>query len=348
MNARWGAVVGAVPALSLLGARTTPEVKDCGCNDQTALAPGQSAGGNELKGAISFVHDPAMAKEGGTYYVFSTGPGIQVRTSSDRTLWQAPKEVLDPPPPWTATTIPGSRDFYWAPDITYFDHRWHLYYAVSTFGRNRSAIGLATNATLDPTSPRFHWVDQGPVVQSYPSNDYNAIDPHIAFDEQRTPWLTFGSFWSGIKIVRLDPKTGRPVEPNQPPLSIASRPHAAGQPGAIEAPFILRRGRYFYLFASFDFCCRGANSTYNIRVGRAPTITGPYVDHQGVAMMAGGGSLLLGGEARWRGPGHNCVLRDKGEDLMVYHAYDATDRGVSKLRISPLTWDRDGWPRVAG
>jgi arabinan endo-1,5-alpha-L-arabinosidase len=301
---------------------------------------------DRLKGAVAPVHDPTMAKDHGVYYVFCTGPGIQVRSSKDGITWEAPRRTLDPVPSWTATTIPGSREFYWAPDVTYFDHVWHLYYAVSTFGRNRSAIGLATNTTLDPADPHYHWVDQGPTVQSYRTDDYNAIDPHIALDEHKIPWMTFGSFWSGIRLVRLDPHTGKPADPDTKPIAIATRPRTEGQPGAIEAPFIWRHGRYFYLFVSFDFCCRGVRSTYNIRVGRSRSIDGPYVDRDGVPMLNGGGTLVLQGDARWKGPGHNCVIRDKGKDLLVYHAYDAEQNGVPKLRISTLAWDREGWPSV--
>jgi arabinan endo-1,5-alpha-L-arabinosidase len=288
-----------------------------------------------------------MAKEGDSYYVFCTGPGIPVRSSTDRINWNPPHKALDPVPSWTATTIPGSREFYWAPDVTYFDHKWHLYYAVSTFGRNRSAIGLATNQTLDPSSPNYKWIDEGPAVQSYPTDNFNAIDPHVALDEHGHPWMTFGSFWSGIKLLQLDVKTGKPSDPNQPPISLAFRPREQSPPDAIEAPFIYRHGRSFYLFASYDFCCRGVRSTYNIRVGRASQIAGPYVDRDGVPMLNGGGTSVIAGGDRWKGPGHNCVIHDQGRDYLVYHAYDANANGLPTLRISELDWDHDGWPVVA-
>lgn len=300
----------------------------------------------ELLGAYDHVHDPVIAKEKKNYYVFSTGPGIAMRMSSDRVTWQPPVPVFNPVPAWTATTIPGNRGFFWAPDISFFNHRWHLYYAVSTFGRNRSAIGLATNATLDPKRPDFKWVDEGPVFQSYAKDDYNAIDPNITLDEHGHPWLSFGSFWSGIRILELDAVTGRPLHPDAVPIVIATRPRTNGQPGAIEAPFIIRHGRYYYQFASFDFCCRGVRSSYNIRVGRAEKIDGPYVDADGKAMLEGGGTLVLEGAGRWKGPGHNAFLRDGRTDYLVYHSYDAEENGISKLRIQKVVWNRAGWPTV--
>src|SRR5207302_6838266 len=102
-----------------------------------------------------------------------------------------------------------------------------------------------------------------------------------------------------------------------------------------------------YLFASFDFCCRGVASTYNVRVGRASRITGPYLDRAGIPMLEGGGTLLLSGAGRWKGPGHNAVLHENGRDWIIYHAYDAEDNGAPKLRIKRLGWTADGWPEVA-
>jgi len=316
---------------------------DCGCSgtelqvEAKAAPETDSIDGNGVR-----AHDPAMAKEGRNYYMFCTGPGISVRSSKDRLNWGMPNRIFEKSVPWSASTIPGSRDFYWAPDISFFNHKWHLYFAVSTFGRNRSAIGLATNVTLDPTRPDYKWVDEGPAFQSYPKDNFNAIDPNIAFDEKGQPWLSFGSFWSGIKILKIDAATGKPVDPDAAPIGIASRP----RPGAIEAPFIYRHGKFFYLFTSFDVCCRGVNSTYNIRVGRSPKIDGPYLDREGKPMMDNGGTPVLATVGRWHGPGGNSVMRDGRKDLLVYHAYDANQNGAPSLRIEEIQWDREAWPHV--
>jgi arabinan endo-1,5-alpha-L-arabinosidase len=291
------------------------------------------------------IHDPVIAKEGGAFYIFSTGPGIKVHRSSDMVTWERQGRVFEKPPSWTAETIPGSRDYYWAPDIAYFGGKWHLYYSVSTFGKNRSAIGLATNVTLDPTRRDFEWKNEGVVIESHLGDNWNAIDSHVLVEDERQAWLSLGSYWSGIKLIALDPATGKPSADARL-LSLASRPHTPEIRGAVEAPFIVRRGEYYYLFVSFDQCCRGAASTYNIRVGRASAVTGPYADREGTPMLEGGGTMVRAGDGRWRGPGHNAVFRHGDADWLVYHAYDAQDRGIAKLRIEKLNWDEDGWPEA--
>jgi arabinan endo-1,5-alpha-L-arabinosidase len=127
--------------------------------------------------------------------------------------------------------------------------------------------------------------------------------------------------------------------------ALAARPDARG---ALEAPFIVRRCGFYYLFASFDACCRGADSTYKIAVGRSASITGPYVDKEGTPMMSGGGTIVVEGGSRWRGPGHNAVLFSGDRAYNVYHAYDAESNGAPTLRISELVWDSEGFPRSGG
>jgi arabinan endo-1,5-alpha-L-arabinosidase len=115
--------------------------------------------------------------------------------------------------------------------------------------------------------------------------------------------------------------------------------------GAIEAPFIVKRGSYYYQYVSFDLCCRGASSTYRVMVGRSTSVTGPYTDRAGVAMTSGGGTQILAGHGSVHGPGHEAVLADTGGDLLVYHYY--ADNGASLLGINHLTYDPAGWPQVA-
>ncbi len=301
----------------------------------------------EFRGTIPKVHDPVLAKEGDTYYLFCTGRGVAIHTSKDMVTWERQKGAFEQPMPWTAATIPGSRDFYWAPDISFFHGKWHLYYSISTFGKNHSAIGLATNVTLDASQPTYHWHDEGFVVGSELSDNWNAIDPNTVFDEDQQLWLTLGSFWGGIKLLKIDPATGKPAKDFQL-YSLARRVHTEEIQGSVEGPFIVHRQGFYYLFVSFDFCCRGIQSTYNIRVGRASEITGPYLDREGKAMLEGGGTLVLSGSGRWIGPGHNSIYQENSTDWMIYHAYDAQDNGSPKLRIAELWWDDQGWPQVPG
>ncbi|QNE38649.1 arabinan endo-1,5-alpha-L-arabinosidase [Hymenobacter sp. NBH84] len=298
-------------------------------------------------------HDPVMIQQNGTYYMFCTGPGIAVWSSKDRQHWQPQKPVFAAAPAWAVKAIPGFKNHIWAPDISFANGQYSLFYSVSAFGKNTSAIGLATNKTLDPTSPDFKWVDHGLVVQSVPGRDmWNAIDPNLVRDAAGTPWLTFGSFWDGIKLVQLRPDLTGPAEPQQW-RTIAHRPRnpklndSLPGDGAIEAPFIFKKGKYYYLFTSFDYCCRGPQSTYKMMVGRAEDVRGPYLDRTGARLDQGGGTLVLEGDKNWYGVGHNAVATFDNTDYLIFHGYDANDKAHPKLRIETMRWDAAGWPVVS-
>jgi arabinan endo-1,5-alpha-L-arabinosidase len=319
-----------------------------GCRPVQAPVDGAAAtlpAAIEPQGSIERIHDPVMAKDGDTYYVFSTGSRIAVICSKDMVNWERCYRIFDYLPGWVIKAVHGVGDL-WAPDISYHDGKWQVYYSGSTFGSRDSVIGLATNATLDPTSPDYAWVDEGEVLRTRNGDDWNAIDPNFVLDTEGQPWLAFGSFWSGIKLAKLDPATRKPAA-DADIISLASRRGSPDNTEAIEGAFIIRHGEYYYLFASFDACCQGAQSTYNVRVGRSAEITGPYVDRDGVPMMQGGGTQITGAYERWRGPGHNGIFSENGMDWLVYHAYDANQGGISKLRIEPIEWDDEGWPHVA-
>ena len=293
-------------------------------------------------------HDPSMIKAGKTWYVFATGDegglndgSIQIRQSSDMRDWTFAGTVFETTPAWITTEI-GKVPNLWAPDISYADGKYWLYYAASHFGTNESVIGLATNTTLDAKNPKYKWTDRGMVIRSRGgADDWNAIDPNRAVDASGQPWLAFGSYWDGIKLRRLDQKTGKLSSRDSTLYPLASR-HG----GAIEAPSLIYRDGFYYLFTSFDACCRGAESTYKIMVGRSKKITGPFVDEANQPMSKGGGSLLLGGHDRVRGPGGQTVWNDRGTFRMVYHYYDGDVFGEIKFLIQTLKWTANGWPRV--
>lgn len=321
------------------------------------LSAGAGAGGQHLplSGDIAPAHDPVLIRDGHDYYAYSTGQRGRVplvaRRSRNLRDWTALPSPLSVIPDWALAAVPGAREM-WAPDIARVGGRYRLYYSVSRFGQQRSVIGLATSATLDPASPDYGWRDEGLVVASRAGDPYNAIDPAFARDRQGGEWLAFGSFWGGIQLVRLDPRTGKPA-PGAVPSPIARRGAGEGDGGAnpIEAPFIIDHGGWYWLIVSFDLCCRGTKSSYHLAVGRARTIEGPYVDRAGRAMLDGGGTIMLQADAaghdRFRGPGHAGVLRDRGgRDYLIHHAYDSQAKGASTLRIARLHWDAAGWPFV--
>jgi arabinan endo-1,5-alpha-L-arabinosidase len=302
--------------------------------------PSQGPTALNVKGDIHSVHDPSMIENGGEYYLFTTGDNIPIRCSSNLIDWKACGTVFQQMPQWAARDIPGATNI-WAPDISYFNGLYYLYFAVSTFGSNRSDIGLVTTPTLE-SDGKTHWIDRGLVFASHYGDDYNAIDPNVVLDSSNRPWLAFGSFWSGLQLMQIDLNTGKPRSPRPKIYQIAERTQP---PDAIEASFIIHRKAYYYLFASYDFCCRGVNSTYNIRVGRSTSVSGPYVDSNGVPMLNGGGTMIAYSHKQWRGPGGESILHGAdGKWWIVYHSYDAKLGGVPTLRIDPLVFNRNEWP----
>jgi len=298
------------------------------------------------------VHDPVIIKQDSMYYVFCTGRGISMFSSKDKKNWIKEKPVFDSAATWAVNAVPGFKNHVWAPDISYYQGKYYLFYSVSTFGKNTSCIGLAVNKTLHTSNKDYRWEDKGKIICSAQGIDkWNAIDPNLVVDEKGNPWLSFGSFWEGIKLVPLQKDLSGPVA-SAPIYSIARRSRNADSGdttsggGAIEAPFIFKKDKYFYLFVSFDLCCKGLNSTYKMMVGRSEKITGPYLDKNNVPMTQSGGSLLLAGNETWSGVGHNAVCHFDGTDYLVFHAYDAADNGKSKLRIEQLGWDKAQWPFV--
>jgi arabinan endo-1,5-alpha-L-arabinosidase len=281
-------------------------------------------------------HDPVMVKRPtGGYLLAVTGPGITLKTSPDRIAFADAGRVWPNGAPWT-TPFTGGDANLWAPDLSFHNGLYYLYYSASTFGSQNSAIFLATS----PTGTSGSWTNRGLVISSSGSNNYNAIDPNLAVDAQGQWWLSFGSFWTGIKMIRLDSATGLRSTSDTAVRSLAARPGST----AIEAPFIFRHGNFYYLFVSFDLCCRGANSTYRIMVGRSTSLTGPYVDRNGTAMTSGGGTQVLARHDSVIGPGHQAVFSDTDGTVLVYHYYTAS--GAARLGINLLGFDSAGWPFV--
>lgn len=295
-------------------------------------------------------HDPVMIKQDSTYYMLCTGFGISVYSSKDMINWKREKPVFDKAPEWAVKAVPGFKGHIWAPDISFHNGRYYLYYAVSAFGKNTSCIGVAVNKTLNSSSPDFKWNDLGKVIQSVPGRDmWNAIDPNLIIDDSGTPYLAFGSFWEGMKLVKLNADLTSLAQPEEW-HTIARRlrdfalPDSAAGNAAIEAPFIFKKDKYYYLFVSWDYCCRAEKSDYKVVVGRSEKVTGPYFDKNGKSMFMGGGSLIVEGDNKsWFGAGHNSAYTFDGKDYLVYHGYDAKDKGRSKLIIEDLKW-KDGWP----
>jgi arabinan endo-1,5-alpha-L-arabinosidase len=297
-----------------------------------------------LRGSLG-IHDPsAVIKCGDRYYVFGTGQGILSKSSADKIYWTTGPSVFANSPNWTTNAVPGFTGDFWAPDISYFNGQYYLYYAISTFGSQVSAIGLATNPTLDPSDPSYSWTDQGPVIQSTTGSAYNCIDPSVTFDASSNLWMSFGSFWNGIYLVQLNATNGLRNTVNTSVISLANDNAASGDP--IEGSYLYHRGNFYYLFVNWGTCCAtpALTSTYNIRVGRSATINGTYTDQSGVRMTSSGGTLFLKATGKYIAPGQMGIFDENGASYFGYHYLDANNNGVPTYDLEPLSWTSDGWP----
>jgi len=290
----------------------------------------------ELSGDLE-AHDPSVIESNGVFYLFGTGPGLATKTSSDLRVWRAGPDVFSALPSWIANLVPGATNL-WSPAVRFFGGLYHLYYAASTFGSDRSCIGHATRTSLGDDQT---WTDRGPVLCSNTTtttvDEFNAIDPELLVTNDGIPWLVFGSFGSGIQLSQLS-NDGTKVTGMLIPL--AARPKDGG---ALQAPVLIEHGGYDYLFTSFDL-----DRAHRLTVGRAATPQGPYLDRSGNPLSNGGGTLILAGDTRFLGPGSNAVVSSGGRDFNVYHAYDADNADLATLRIAELVWDVQGWPISGG
>lgn len=282
------------------------------------------------------VHDPSTPiLLDGRWWMYATGQGLASWSSGNRRHWRREPPVFASPPGWHAEVVPGHRGHLWAPDAIRVGDRLFLYYSVSSFGKNTSAIGLATRPVAEPDA----WREEGLVVRSTAADGFNAIDPAAFRDRDGRLWLVFGSFWRGIQLLELDAATGLRRPEGEGPRAVAWKEQ-------IEAPVLHRRGDWYYLFVNWGLCCRGTESTYEVRVGRSRSVTGPYVDQSGQPMREGGGSLVLGSRGPFVGPGQVGVFEAEGSEWISVHFYDRTRMGRPALAIRALTWSDEGWPVV--
>lgn len=297
-----------------------------------ALAVPASASTWSLSGDIG-VHDPAYIVESGTgtTWVFSTGQGIQVLWSADGKTYNRGTQIFSTEPSWWNTYVPNHTKLdVWAPDIYYYNGKYYLYYSISSFGTNTSAIGLVTCTSIT----KGDWVDQGMVLNLTSSSTYNAIDSNLFADKSGNLYMSFGSWFAGIYITAIDKSTMKPT---------GNSYRVATKSGGIEGSSVIYNSStgYYYLFVSIGVCCQGTSSTYKVAVGRSTSVFGPYYAKDGTAMKDGGATVLDSGNSLWAGPGGQDV---PSTSLIVRHAYSVADNGNPKLLISDLYWDSSGWP----
>jgi len=270
------------------------------------------------------IHDPSTIVQcNGRFYTFGTGGSCLISDDG----WT-----------WRRGVTPARRGM--APDIIHIGDRYYLYIAANIGAQPKAAVNMIWNKTLDPNSPDYKWEEGGVVASSDGVEFCNAIDPGLFLDPtDGNLWLTYGSYFGFIRLVQLDPKTGKRVNPNDKPVDIAIN---------CEASVMIYHDGWYYLLATHGSCCRGADSGYDIRVGRARKVTGPFLDHTGLDMLKGGGKLFVGSGGSVIGPGHFGLL-DLGDGVQKFSCHYEADLdrgGASVLDIRPVLW-KDGWP-VAG
>lgn len=267
------------------------------------------------------IHDPStVVMCDGKFYAYGTGGSSLV--SDDGWTWRR------------GTTLPRRG---LAPDVIHIGDRYYVYVAANIGAQPKAAVNMIWSKTLDPNSPDYKFEEGGVVASSDGIEDSNAIDPGVFLDPTSGKlWLTYGSYFGYIRLVELDPKTGKRINPNDKPVNLAIN---------CEASDMIYHDGWYYLTATHGSCCRGADSGYNIRVGRSRKVTGPYIDNMDIDMIEGGGKLLQGSEGRVVGPGHFGLL-DLGPGVQRFSLHweaDLDRGGASVLDIRPLLW-KDGWP----
>ncbi|MCL7986438.1 family 43 glycosylhydrolase [Sphingobacterium sp. lm-10] len=294
--------------------------------------------------------DPTVFRDPstGVFYAYGTqdnwgdGQGsrlVPILQSSDLIHWRSVGNALREKPNWK------SKGGIWAPDVVQVYHQYHLYYAYSTWGDPNPGIGVAVAKT-----PEGPFTDQGKLFDSKSIDVPNSIDPFY-YEDQGKKYVFWGSFSDA-------PTQGTfGVELTDDGLDIAADAEkfklAAGD---FEAVIIHKRNDYYYFIGSKGSCCEGKKSTYRVLVGRSSTLKGPYLDKQGRDIAErGNGTLLLKGNSRFVGTGHNSriITDDNEQDWMLYHGIDTqNDRvasGTSRrvLMLDAISW-KDEWPSVAG
>lgn len=282
--------------------------------------------------------DPSVQRgDDGYFYSYATGP--RCRRSKDLVNWESVNSVIDRPT-WNDTTYidaDGNRktDYYsfWACDVSQVEDRYVMYYACALWGNGtRTGIGVATGNTLTK------FTDRGKLFRSTEIGVHNSIDP-VYIEEKDKKYLAWGSFHD-IYIAELT-DDGLKIKDFKKKTKIAG--------GAFEGAMFHKRGNYYYLICSVGSCCEGVNSTYKTVVGRATSLTGPYLNKDGGKMFDNNYTTIIKGNTRWKGTGHNSeiVTDDEGNDWLLYHAYDANDPDKGRMMLlDKITWTSDNWPTI--
>lgn len=299
--------------------------------------------------------DPSVVRgDDGYFYCFGTG-GMMLQ-SEDACIWNVYQNNVIPRPTWGDGYYSGKIPNIWAPDVVKVQDKWIYYYSLSAWD-GPCGIGYAVADEISgPYEDKGRLFDSGEVGGDYSIGVNNSIDPQVFVDDDEKVYMVFGSF-RGIYIIQL-------TDDGQACYQGASyqKQHKtliAGQPTAwdgaqYEGSYIFKKDGYYYYMGSSGTCCAGANSTYNVRVGRSKNILGPYIDSEGHNLKLSSGTSTYGDIVVFskasnrdvKGPGHNSILVDDAGNYWIYaHAFISTDNYATRhLMMDKLLWDENGMP----
>lgn len=322
------------------------------------------------------IHDPSnIVRVDDALMLAATGKANEAGYTCGLETWMWSQEdeewvphqcVLTEKPAWISEMLPANGGAYWAPAL--LDER-TLIYSVSEMDAGLTrAIGLAR---AEGEFPDVRWVDSGaPLVMTVlPENNFEgvlgpaAIDPSVFVDEGGRTYLVWGG--GSIYVTELDPNTLQPLtaptifERGHPGYAeVARGPELVedgfrtGEPSWVEASYLYRHADAYYLFVNWGACCRGLDSTYEIRVGRSDSPTGPFLDANGVDLRNEGGTLVMDsqgsvlGNDNFIGPGHTGIYTSEEGDLCLsFHFYSADKDGLPWVASAEIAFV-DGWIEV--
>ncbi|TCK75254.1 family 43 glycosylhydrolase [Acidipila rosea] len=320
---------------------------------------------NTASGPAVSCPDPAIIRQrieqNDTWYLYCTGDPLNSADmnangqlnahlitqfkSYDLIHWTYIGDAFQHTPAW----VGNATNQFWAAAVKHFNGKYYLYYVAPNTLQGGAAIGVATSQ-----SPAGPWTDAGAPVVAPENNPYNGapgravIDPDVVKDDTGQRYITYGSFNGGISIRKLS-ASGLTSDPATEKQIAVDNYYEGGN--------FFKHDGYYYFFASVTGCCDGPLSGYSVRVGRARSPMGPFLDQNGVDMNSfdpGGNIAIAANGNRWVGPGGNVIFQDdSGQAYMLYHAIDANapyfDGYAGYTRrpalIDPIDWV-DGWPTV--
>ncbi|KAL9593746.1 MAG: hypothetical protein Q9219_007405 [cf. Caloplaca sp. 3 TL-2023] len=297
-------------------------------------------------GICTNAHDPSLVRrEDGTYFRFSTGGGVVVHTApSIQGPWTYDGAAL---PNGSRIDKPGNQDL-WGPDVAKVGSTYFLYYSVSSFASQDSAIGVATSTTMDAGS----WTDLGNTgIESVQGGKFNAVDGNLQTANDKI-YMNFGSFWSDLYQIEM---AATPIRAAKAVTSATQIAFVPTPPQAQEAAFGYKYGDHYYLFFSVGSCCKydldkpATGQEYKVQVCRSRSVSGPFVDKSGNSCLQGGGTTVLESHGWVYGPGGQGIIHDPSLGPVLYYHYVDTRIGYSdgqkQFGVNKLNFS-SGWPVV--